>query len=208
MKAKFIEVHPQNPQENKIEEIVEMLRKGAVIIYPTDTVYGIGCDVHHQKAVERVCQIKNVNPAKINLSFICYDLSHISEYTRNLPTPIFKLMKKALPGPFTFILPSGSKVPKMLNTKKNTVGIRIPNHNITREIVKALGNPLLSTSVPVDDEVEYMTDPELMLEKYEKLVDIIIDGGIGNIVPSTIVDCTDDTPVLVREGLGNLGVYL
>lgn len=208
MKAKYIQIHPQNPQENKIEEIVEMLRKGAVIIYPTDTVYGIGCDVHHQKAVERVCQIKNINPAKINLSFICDDLSHISEYTRNLPTPIFKLMKKALPGPFTFILPSGSKVPKMLNTKKNTVGIRIPDHNITREIVKALGNPLLSTSVPMDDQVEYMTDPELMLEKYEKLVDIIIDGGTGGIVPSTIVDCTDDMPVLVREGLGNLGDYL
>lgn len=208
MKAKYIQIHPQNPQENKIEEVVEMLRNGAVIIYPTDTVYGIGCDVHHQKAVERVCQIKNINPAKINLSFICDDLSHISEYTRNLPTPIFKLMKKALPGPFTFILPSGSKVPKMLNTKKNTIGIRIPNHNITREIVKALGNPLLSTSVPMDDEVEYMTDPELMLEKYEKLVDIIIDGGIGNIVPSTIVDCTEDIPVLIREGLGNLAAFL
>lgn len=208
MKAKYIEIHPDNPQAHKIQEVVEMLRKGAVIIYPTDTVYGIGCDIHQQKAVERVCAIKGINPAQINLSFICCNLSHISEYTRNLPTPIFKLMKKALPGPFTFILPSGSKVPKMLNTKKNTVGIRIPDHNITRQIVEALGNPLLSTSVPMLEEVEYATDPELMLEKYGKLVDAVIDGGVGAIIPSTIVDCTEDTPILVREGLGNLEDYL
>lgn len=208
MKAKYIEIHPDNPQAQKIQEVVEMLKKGAVIIYPTDTVYGIGCDIHHQKAVERVCAIKGINPAQINLSFICCNLSHISEYTRNLPTPIFKLMKKVLPGPFTFILPSGSKVPKMLNTKKNTVGIRIPDHNITRQIVEALGNPLLSTSVPMLEEVEYSTDPELMLEKYGKLVDAVIDGGVGAMIPSTIVDCTEDKPMLVREGLGNLEDFL
>ncbi len=208
MKAKYIEIHPINPQPNKVMEIVELLRKGAVIIYPTDTVYGIGCDIHHPKAVERVCQIKNINPAKINLSFICCDLSHISEYTRNLPTPIFKLMKKALPGPFTFILPSGSKVPKMLNTKKNTVGIRIPNHNITRDIVKALGNPLLSTSIKIDDDaLEYATEPELIWEKYEKVIDAFIDGGRGNIIPSTIIDCTNDEPIVTREGLGVLEDY-
>ncbi|TAH24834.1 MAG: threonylcarbamoyl-AMP synthase [Cytophagales bacterium] len=208
MKAKYINIHPLNPQANKIEEVVSYLRKGAVIIYPTDTVYGIGCDIHNQKAVERVCQIKNINPSKINLSFICYDLSHISEYTRNLPTPVFKLMKKSLPGPYTFILNAGGKVPKMLHTKKNTVGIRIPNHTISRTIVKELGNPLLSTSVPMGDEVEYLSDPEFIFEKFEKLVDVVIDGGIGNIMPSTIIDCTSDAPVLIREGLGSIeGIF-
>lgn len=208
MKAKLINIHPQNPQVNKIEEVVEILKKGGIIIYPTDTMYGIGCDIHNAKAVEKICQIKNINPAKKNFSFICHDLSHISEYTRNLPTPIFKLMKKAMPGPFTFVLQAGGKIPKLLNNKKNTVGIRIPAHEITKAIVQMLGNPLLSTSVPIDEQVEFMTDPELIFEKFEKLVDIVIDGGIGSMIPSTVVDCTEDTPEIIRLGLGDLEQYL
>jgi tRNA threonylcarbamoyl adenosine modification protein (Sua5/YciO/YrdC/YwlC family) len=184
---------------------VDVVRKGGIIIYPTDTVYGLGCDIHNVKAVERVCRLKNLNPQKINLSFICYDLSHISEYTKNLPTPIFKVMKKALPGPFTFILPSSNKVPKILNTKKNTVGIRIPDNNIPREIVKELGNPIITTSIKDEDEIiEYSTDPELIYEKYYKVVDLIIDGGPGNIIPSTILDCTSEEIEVVREGMGKI----
>lgn len=209
MKAKFLKINPDNPQPGKIAEVVQALREGAIIIYPTDTVYGLGCDIHNTRAVERVCRLKNINPAKINLSFICYDLSHISEYTKNLPTQVFKVMKKALPGPFTFILPSSNKVPKILNTRKNTVGIRIPDNNIAREIVKELGNPIITTSVKDDDEVvEYSTDPELIYEKYQKLVDIVIDGGTGNIIPSTIVDCTGDELQVVREGLGNIEEFM
>jgi len=209
MKAKFLKINPQNPQSNKINEVVDVLRKGGIIIYPTDTVYGLGCDIHNVKAIERICRLKNLNPQKINLSFICNDLSHISEYTKNLPTHIFKVMKKALPGPFTFILPSSNKVPKILNTKKNTVGIRIPDNNIPREIVKELGNPIITSSIKDEDEIiEYSTDPELIYEKYHKLVDLIIDGGPGNIVPSTIIDCTSDEFEVVREGLGNIEEYL
>jgi tRNA threonylcarbamoyl adenosine modification protein (Sua5/YciO/YrdC/YwlC family) len=205
MKAKFLKINPDNPQSNKINEVVDVVRKGGIIIYPTDTVYGLGCDIHNVKAVERVCRLKNLNPQKINLSFICYDLSHISEYTKNLPTPIFKVMKKALPGPFTFILPSSNKVPKILNTKKNTVGIRIPDNNIPREIVKELGNPIITTSIKDEDEIiEYSTDPELIYEKYYKVVDLIIDGGPGNIIPSTILDCTSEEIEVVREGMGKI----
>jgi tRNA threonylcarbamoyl adenosine modification protein (Sua5/YciO/YrdC/YwlC family) len=209
MKAKIIKIYPENPQERKIKEVVEALQKGAVVIYPTDTVYGLGCDIHNAKAVERVCRIKNINPSKINLSFICYDLSHISEYTKNLSTPTFKLMKKALPGPFTFILPSSNKVPKMLNTKKDTVGIRIPNNNIPRQLVKELGNPIITTSVKDEDDlIEYSTDPELIYEKYSSLVDIVIDGGNGNNMPSTIVDCTGSEIEVVRQGMGNIEEFL
>jgi tRNA threonylcarbamoyl adenosine modification protein (Sua5/YciO/YrdC/YwlC family) len=208
MPAEYISIHPQNPQANKIEKVVKILQNGGVIIYPTDTVYGIGCDIHQAKAVERVCKLKNINPQKINLSFICHDLSHISEYTRNLPTPIFKLMKKALPGPFTFILVAGSKVPKMLNTKKNTIGIRIPDNKVTMELVKTLGNPLLSTSVPTFGDIAYMNDPELMYETFKNQVDAVIDSGIGGITVSTIVDCSSGEPLLQRQGLGDLDLYL
>lgn len=205
MKAKLVKINSTNPQMNKIEEVVEVLRRGGVIIYPTDTVYGIGCDIHNQKAVERLCKIKNINPQKINLSFICYDLSHISEYTRNLPTHIFKIMKKALPGPFTFILNASGKVPKILHTKKNTVGIRIPDNAIPRLIVKELGNPIITSSIKDEDAIlEYSTDPELIYERFKGLVDIVIDGGLGNIEASTIVDCTNDEPEIIREGLGKL----
>ncbi len=205
MKAKLIKINSTNPQMNKIAEVVEVLRRGGIIIYPTDTVYGIGCDIHNQKAVERLCKIKNINPQKINLSFICYDLSHISEYTRNLPTNIFKIMKKALPGPFTFILNASGKVPKILNTKKNTVGIRVPDNAIPRLIVKELGNPIITTSIKDEDAIiEYSTDPELIYERFKGLVDIVIDGGLGNIEASTIVDCTTDEPEILREGLGKI----
>jgi tRNA threonylcarbamoyl adenosine modification protein (Sua5/YciO/YrdC/YwlC family) len=209
MKAKIIKIYPENPQERKIKEVVEALSKGAIVIYPTDTIYGMGCDIHNAKAVERVCRIKNINPSKINLSFICYDLSHISEYTKNLPTSTFKIMKKALPGPFTFLLPSSNKVPKMLNTKKDTVGIRIPDNNIPRQLVKELGNPIITTSVKDEDDlIEYSTDPGLIYEKYGNLVDIVIDGGYGNNVPSTVIDCTGSEIEVVRQGMGDINEFL
>jgi len=194
---------------NKISEVVEALRKGGIIIYPTDTVYAMGCDIHNHKAVERLCKMKNLNPSKANLSFICYDLSHISEYTRNLPNNIFKVMKKALPGPFTFILNAGNKLPKILDTKKNTVGIRIPDHNIPRLLVRELGNPIATTSIKDDNEIlEYPTDPEDIFEKYQNLVDIVIDGGFGNNTPSTMIDCTSGDFEIIREGLGDIETYL
>jgi len=207
MPAKFIKLYPDNPEQKKLDEIVDTLRKGGVIIYPTDTVYGIGCDFSNSKAVQRVCQIKNVKPDK--LSFICYDLSEISEYVRNLNTPTFKVMKKALPGPFTFLLNASSNVPKILNAKKKTIGIRIPDNNIPREIVKELGNPIITSSIHDEDEIiEYSTDPELIFEKYESLVDVVIDGGYGGNVPSTVVDASDDTFVVVRQGLGELNTFI
>ncbi|HEY8401031.1 MAG TPA: L-threonylcarbamoyladenylate synthase [Cytophagaceae bacterium] len=209
MKAMLLKIHPENPQMNKITQVVDVLSKGGVIIYPTDTVYGIGCDIHNIRAVERVCRIKNINPQKINMSFICYDLSHISEYTKNPPTHIFKVMKKALPGPFTFILPASNKVPKILNAKKNTVGIRVPDHSIPRLLVKELGNPILTTSIKDEDDVlEYSTDPELIYEKYKGLVDIVIDGGPGNNIASTVLDCTTNEIEVIREGAGDIEEFL
>lgn len=209
MSAQFLKIYPQNPEQKKILQVVECLRGGGLVIYPTDTVYGLGCDIFNQKAVEKVCRIKNIKPGKMDLSFICYDLSHISEYTRNLPTNVFKLMKKTLPGPFTFILEASSKVPKILDTNKKTVGIRVPDHSIPRQIVRELGNPIITTSIKDDDEViEYSTDPELIYEKFSHIVDIVIDGGYGNNVASTIVDCTGDDFEIVRQGLGDLSAYL
>ncbi len=209
MPAELIKLYQENPEMKKIEKIVAVLRDGGVIIYPTDTVYGIGCDIFNQKAVERVCRIKDVKPDKNNFSFICYDLSHISEYAKNLNTSVFKVMKKSLPGPFTFILESNNKVPRVLNAKKKTVGIRIPDNNIPRMIVKELGNPIITTSIHDDDEViEYSTDPELIYEKFMNLVDIIIDGGYGKNVPSTIIDCTKEPMEVVREGLGDISQFV
>ncbi|MEQ9301539.1 MAG: L-threonylcarbamoyladenylate synthase [Cyclobacteriaceae bacterium] len=210
MKAELIKLFPENPEERKIEHIADVLRAGGVIIYPTDTVYGLGCDIFNPKAIDRVLQIKGLKGKKTDLSFICYDLSHISEYTKSLNNTTFKLMKKALPGPFTFILKSSSKVPKILNASKKTVGIRVPDNSIPREIVKALGNPIITTSIKDDDEVvEYSTDPSLIYEKFEHQVDVIIDGGYGNLSPSTVVDCTDDYEInVVREGLGDLSEFL
>lgn len=207
MAAEFIKLYEENPEIDKIDRVVDVLRSGGVIIYPTDTVYGIGCDFNNTKAVQRVCQIKNTKPQ--SLSFICYDISQISEYIKGLSTPVFKVMKKALPGPFTFILNASSKVPKVLNAKKKTVGIRVPDNNIPRELVRTLGNPIITTSIHDEDEVlEYSTDPELIFEKYENLVDVVIDGGYGGNIASTVVDCSNDDFDVVREGLGDIDQFL
>lgn len=205
MAAVFIKLYPENPDPRKISQVIDVLQKGGVIIYPTDTVYGMGCDIFNQKAIERIGLIKGVKPKKEHFSFICYDLSNISEYTRSLSTPVFKLMKKALPGPFTFILAANNKVPKLLNSKKKTVGIRVPDHSIPRLLVKELGQPILTTSIrDEDDVIEYSTDPELIYEKYKDLVDVVIDGGYGNNVASTVVDCSSDQIEVIREGLGDI----
>ena len=205
MAAGFIKLYPENPDPRKISQVIDVLQKGGVIIYPTDTVYGMGCDIFNQKAIERIGLIKGVKPKKEHFSFICYDLSNISEYTRSLSTPVFKLMKKALPGPFTFILAANNKVPKLLNSKKKTVGIRVPDHSIPRLLVKELGQPILTTSIrDEDDVIEYSTDPELIYEKYKDLVDVVIDGGYGNNVASTVVDCSSDQIEVIREGLGEI----
>ncbi len=204
MPAEFIRLYPQNPDPRRIEHVVRALRNGAVVIYPTDTVYGMGCDIHNARAVERVARIKGIKPAKNDFSFICYDLSHITDYAK-VSNQAFKLMKRVLPGPFTFLLDASGNVPKLLNTNKKTVGIRVPDHDIPRQIVRELGNPIITTSIRDDDEViEYSTDPELIFEKFQHQVDIVIDGGYGGNVASTIVDATDDDFVIVRQGLGQL----
>jgi len=208
MQAEFIKLYEDNPDRQKVEHIVDVLKNGGVIIYPTDTIYGIGCDLFHRKAIDKVCRIKAIKPKKLNLSFICYDLSDISNYVKRIDTPTFKVLKKALPGPFTFILESNSNVPKILDTNKKTVGIRIPNHNVPRMIVDVLGNPLVTTSIKDDDEIiEYTTDPEVIYEEFKHKVDIVIDGGFGGNIPSTVVDCTQDQFVVMREGLGDINEY-
>lgn len=205
MPAVRLSIHPDNPPLNKILTAVDIIKKGGIVIYPTDTVYAIGCDIHNQKAVEKVCRLKNIEPGKINLSFICQDLSHISEYTKALPTAVFKLMKQVLPGPYTFILNASSNVPNILNTKKKTVGIRVPDNKIVLLLVKELGNPLLSTSIKNEDEVlEYTTDPDEIYDRYKNLVDVIIDGGFGGNEASTILDCTGGEVEVIREGKGSV----
>lgn len=200
----LVKLFNENPNLRDIIKIVDVLRKGGLIIYPTDTVYGLGCDITNAKAVEKVARIKGVKVEKNSFSFICSDLSHISDYTKPISSSVFKLMKKNLPGPFTFILDANNNLPKYFKVKK-TVGIRVPDNNIIREIVKELGNPILSTSVYDDDEIiEYTTDPELIHEKYHEIADIVIDGGYGELIPSTIVDCTGDEITIVREGKGVL----
>lgn len=201
MAAEYIKMWDDNPGEKQIKRIVDVLRNGGVIIYPTDTVYGIGCDITKHKAIEKVAQLKEIKVEKANFSFICYDLSHLADFTKPLDNSVFKLMKRNLPGPFTFILEANSQVPKILKAKKKTIGIRIPDNNIIREIVKALGNPILTTSLKDDDEIiEYTTDPEFIYEDYKNLVDIVIDGGYGGNVASTVIDCTQDEPLIIREG--------
>lgn len=201
----FLKIYPDNPNHKDIRMIVEEMRKGAVVIYPTDTIYGIGCDINNAKAVERVARIKNINLKKDHLTFICYDLSHISDYTKALDNNTFKVMKRNLPGPFTFILNANSNVPKLFKNNKKTVGIRVPDNNIIRELVNELGHPILSTSViDEDDIIEYTTDPELINEKYGKLVDFVIDGGYGFNTPSTIINCTNGDLEIIREGKGEL----
>jgi len=201
----FVRLYNENPNPRQILKIVDILRGGGLIIYPTDTVYGLGCDITNQKAVEKVARWKGVKIEKNNFSFICSDFSHLSDYTKPIQNNIFKLIRKNLPGPFTFILGANNNVPKYFKGKKKTVGIRIPDNNIIREIVKELGNPILSTSIHNDDEIiEYITDPELIYEKFQDIADVIIDGGYGELMPSTIVDCTQDYVEIIREGKGEL----
>jgi tRNA threonylcarbamoyl adenosine modification protein (Sua5/YciO/YrdC/YwlC family) len=202
----LVKVYPENPNPKEIARIVNVLRNGGVIIYPTDTIYGIGCDIFASKAVERIAQIKNLDPDKAHFSLICHDLSHISDYTKQLDNNVFKIMRKNLPGPFTFILEANSSVPKMFKlNKKKTVGIRVPDNAIAREIVKELGHPIFNTSVIDDDEIiEYTTDPELIHERYQDRVDLVIDGGYGKNVASTIVDCTGGGAEIIRQGIGEL----
>lgn len=205
----LVKIYNENPSEKAIKQVVDVLKKGGLIIYPTDTVYGLGCDITNQKAIERICQIRGIKPEKANFSFICYDLSHISEYVKPIDTSVFRLLKKALPGPFTFIFEATSKVPKLLSSNKKTVGIRVPDNNIARELVKELGNPIISTSIHDDDEiVEYSTDPELIYEKYKDKVDLVIDGGFGGNIASTVVDCSTGEFDIVRQGKGDLSEYL
>lgn len=199
----LITVHPKDPQQRLIKQIADCLRNGGVIIYPTDTVYGLGCDIFQPKAVERICRIKGLDPSKANLSFICSDLSDLSKYARAISTPQYRLIKNHIPGPFTFILPASKEVPKILKSKKDTIGLRVPDHHITHAIAAALGNPILSSSLP-GDMVEEYTDPEMIHEKFQKLVDIVVDGGIGGLEYSTIVDMTDEEPEVIRQGMGQL----
>jgi len=197
----LIQIHPQNPQPRLIKQVADCLRKGGVIIYPTDTIYGLGCDIAQHKAVERICQIKNIDPAKAQLSFICRNLSHLSDYTKGISTPLYRILKHYLPGPFTFILPASKQVPNILQSKKSTIGLRVPDNIICNHILDELNNPILSASLP-GDMVEEYTDPEVMYERFGKLVDLVIDGGPGGMVPSTIVDCTTDDYTLLRQGAG------
>jgi tRNA threonylcarbamoyl adenosine modification protein (Sua5/YciO/YrdC/YwlC family) len=197
----LIRIHPENPQERHIQQVISILKQGGIIVYPTDTIYGLGCDIYQHKAIERICRIKNVQPQKANLSFICYDLSDLSHYARQLDTPVYRSLKQHLPGPYTFILQASKEVPKLLKTKKDTVGIRVPDNRIARCIVKELGNPILSTTLP-GAFVEDYTDPEIIHERFEKLVDVVIDAGIGGMVPSTIVDFTKPEPEVIRAGAG------
>ncbi len=197
----LIQIHPQNPQPRIVKQVVECLKEGGVIIYPTDTIYGLGCDINQHKAVERICKIKNIDPQKVQLSFICSDLSHLSDYTKAIDTPLYRMLKNYLPGPYTFILPASKQVPKILQSKKSTVGLRVPDNIICQYILQELGNPILSASLP-GDMVEEYTDPEVIADKFGDKVDFVIDGGIGSMIPSTIIDCTTDNWTITRQGLG------
>lgn len=198
----LIHIHPDNPQPRLIQQVVEALKNGGIIIYPTDTVYGIGCDIFQPKAVEKICRLKGVDPQKAQLSFICKDLSHLSDYTKSIDTPLYRMLKHHLPGPYTFILPASRQVPKIVQSKKSTIGLRVPDNTICHHILEALDNPLLSSSLPSDDDAESFTDPEVMQELFGRDVDYVIDGGIGGMLPSTIVDCTTDAWSIIRQGKG------
>jgi tRNA threonylcarbamoyl adenosine modification protein (Sua5/YciO/YrdC/YwlC family) len=205
----LIKIYNDNPNPKAIDQAVDILKKGGVIIYPTDTVYGIGCDITNQKAIEKVCQIRGLKPDKANLSFICYDLTDISQYTKPFDTTVFRVLKKALPGPFTFIFNASGQVPKLLSSKKKTVGIRVPDNAIVREIVKQLGNPIVTASIrDEDDIIEYSTDPELIYEKHQESVDLVIDGGYGDNVASTVVDVTNGDFEVIREGKSHFPLYV
>ncbi len=197
----LIQIHPQNPQPRLVKQVAECLKDGGVIVYPTDTIYGLGCDIFQHKAIDRICTIKNIDPSKVQLSFICRDLSHLSDYTKSIDTPLYRMLKNYLPGPYTFILPASKQVPKILQTKKSTIGLRIPDNVICLHILDTLGNPILSTSLP-GEMVEEYTDPEIIHEKFGNVVDIVIDGGTGGMIPSTIVDCVTDDWRITRQGMG------
>jgi len=202
--AQFIKIYPQNPSEKEIARVVKVLKDGGLVIYPTDTVYGLGCDITNTKALERIAKIKGVKLDKANFSFVCHDLSNISDYVKQIDTSTFKLLKRTLPGPYTFILPGNNNLPKEFK-KKTTVGIRVPDNSIALEIVRQLGNPIVSTSIHDDDDViEYTTDPELIFEKWQNLVDVVIDGGYGDNQASTIIDLSEGEPVVIREGKGSI----
>ena len=201
----LIKLYPENPNEKHIQQIVKVLQEGGIIIYPTDTVYGLGCDIFNHKAIERIAKIKGISLKKADFSFICHDLSHVSDYSKQISNTVFKLMKRNLPGAFTFILNANNQVPKIFQSKKKTIGIRVPDNSIIRQIVQEFGRPILTTSVLDDDEViEYTTDPELIYEKLHDKVDIIIDGGYGKNEASTVVDCTKDEIEILRQGIGEL----
>ena len=201
----LVKIYPKNPSPERIREVVQVLEHDGVVIFPTDTIYAIGCSIFSPKAIEKVARLKGINPKTANFSFLCYDLSQIADYTRPISNDVYKLMRRSLPGPYTFILNAGSSLPKILGYKKKTVGIRIPENEILSEIVRELGHPLMSTSVHDDDEIlEYTTDPELIHERYENRVDLVIDGGYGDNTPSTIIDCTGEEILMVREGKGEI----
>ena len=205
--AQLLKIYEDNPNEAAVKKAVEVLKNGGLIIYPTDTVYGLGCDITNVKAVEKVAKIKGIKLEKANLSFICSDLSHISDYVKQIDTATFKLLKRALPGPYTFILPGSSNLPKVFKNKK-TVGIRVPDNNIIRAIVKELGNPIISTSIHDEDEVlEYSTDPELIFEKWQNQIELVIDGGYGDNQPSTVVEVKGTEISIIREGKGNVDIF-
>ncbi len=204
--AEFVKIYEENPNPREIQRVVDCLRNGGLVIYPTDTVYGLGCDITNTRALERIAHIKGVKLTKANFSFICKDLSNLSDYVKQIDNSTFKLLKRSLPGPYTFILPGNNNLPTVFK-KKKTVGIRVPDNNICTAIVEGLGNPIVSTSIYDEDEViEYTTDPELILEKWDNLVDMVIDGGYGDNIPSTIIDLTEAEPVLLREGKGSTDI--
>lgn len=199
----LLHIHPKNPEPRKIKIVVDCLMSGGTIIYPTDTVYGLGCDIFQHKAVEKICKLKNVDPEKSNLTFICNSLSHITDFVHHIDTPLFRILKQCVPGPYTFIMPASKEVPKILRNKKKTIGIRVPDNIICTNILEMLGHPILSSSLHHDDAlVDYIMDPEMIFDKYENLVDIIIDGGFGGKIPSTILDCTNKQIEVMRQGLG------
>jgi tRNA threonylcarbamoyl adenosine modification protein (Sua5/YciO/YrdC/YwlC family) len=197
----LLRIHPKDPQERLIKQVAETLRNGGIIVYPTDTIYGLGCDIYQTKAIEQICRIKQIDPKKAQLSFVCCDLSHLSDFARQISNTTYRVLKEHLPGPYTFILPASKQVPKILQSKKDTIGLRVPDNKIVHELVKELGHPILSTTLP-GDFVEDYTDPEIIYEKYKNLVDVVVDGGIGGSEPSTIVNCVDDAYEVIRMGAG------
>ncbi len=201
----LIHIHPDNPQPRNIQQVVDCLKKGGVIIYPTDSVYAFACDINYKNAVEKICNLRGIDVKKANFSIVCNEFSSLTHYAKQISTPIFRVLKQCLPGPYTFIFNASQQVPKIFRTKKQTIGIRIPDNLIATKIVELLGNPIMTASLKNDDEIiEYLTDPELIYEKYGNVVDIVINGGYGNNEPTTIIDCTGDEPILIREGIGDI----